>query len=130
MPEVWLPSPEFNIMHLEASNVSEVATIYVHETAEGGWRVGDSRVSLDSVVYAYWEGKSPEAIAEEFPALSVEQVYGAVAFYLRNRVEIDKYLSRQDAKWQQLAAKSDAEHGPLLNRLRNSGASGGGSAMP
>src|SRR3989337_1911277 len=104
--------------------MSEIATTYAYKTDEGGWRVADSRVSLDSVVYAYWEGKSPEAIAEEFPALTAEQVYGAVAFYLRNRAEIDKCLSRQDAKWQQLAAKSDAEHGPLLNRLRNNCASG------
>jgi uncharacterized protein (DUF433 family) len=98
--------------------MSETATFYAHKTAEGGWRVSDSRVSLDSVVYAYWEGKSPEAIAEEFPTLSAEQVYGAIAFYLRNRQEIDEYLSQQDAKWQQLAKESSSQHGPLLDRLR------------
>src|SRR3990170_4542456 len=98
--------------------MSEIATTYAYKTDEGGWRVADSRVSLDSVVYAYWEGKSPEAIAEEFPTLSAEQVYGAIAFYLRNRHEIDEYLSKQDAKWQQLANESNSQHGPLLDRLR------------
>lgn len=104
----------------EAIEMSETATIYAYLTAEGGWRILDSRVSLDSVVHAYWEGKSPEAIAEEFPALTIEQVYGAIAFYLHNRPEIDQYLSQQDAAWQQFAAQSESEHGPLLDRLRNS----------
>jgi uncharacterized protein (DUF433 family) len=103
---------------LGGNDMSETATIYAHKTAEGGWRMADSRVSLDSVVYAYWEGKSPEAIAEEFPTLSSEQVYGAIAFYLRNREEIDEYLSQQDANWQKLASRSSSRHGPLLDRLR------------
>ncbi len=95
-------------------------TIYAHKTAEGGWRVADSRVSLDSVVYAYWEGKTPESIADEFPTLSVEQIYGAIAFYLRNQPEIDKYLAQQDEKWKELAEQSGLRHGQLLNRLSQS----------
>ena len=100
--------------------MTQAAVGYVRKTDEDGWRIADSRVSLDSVVYAYWEGKSPEAIAEEFATLSAEQVYGAVAFYLRNKSEMDEYLSQQDAKWQQFAQSSQAEHGPLLDRLRAS----------
>jgi uncharacterized protein (DUF433 family) len=98
----------------------EAATIYAHKTTDGGWRIADSRVSLDSVINAYWEGKSPESIADEFPALSVEQVYGALAFYLRNRQEIDQYLGQQDEKWKDLAARSALQNGSLLRRLRNS----------
>ena len=87
-------------------DVSEAARIYAHKTAEGGWRMADSRVSPDSIVYAYREEKSPEAIVEEFPTLSPEQVYGAIAFYLRNREKTDQYLSQQETKWQELAAQS------------------------
>ncbi len=97
---------------------TEDAVQYVYETADGGWRVVGSRVSLDSVVYAYWAGKSPEAIAEEFPSLAAEQVYGAIAYYLRIKDEIDNYLSQQDGKWDQLQTASEAANGPLLNRLR------------
>ena len=98
--------------------MSEVATIYAHKTMEGGWRIADSRVSLDSVVCAYWEGMSPEAIVEEFPTLSVEQVFGAIAFYLRNRQEVDDYLAQQNEKWKELAAQSALRDGSLLRRLR------------
>jgi uncharacterized protein (DUF433 family) len=99
--------------------MSEAAVNYVEKTPTGGWRIGGSRVSLDSIVHAYWEGKSPEAIVEEFPSLSAEQVFGAIAFYLRNRQEIDRYLCDQDAQWRELARSSEAQHGPLLNRLRS-----------
>ena len=95
----------------------ETLTIYAQQTATGGWRVANSRISLDSVIFAYWEGKSAEAIAEEFPTLSAEQVYGAIAFYLRNKTEMDHYLAEQNAQWQRLAQESHEQHGPLLERL-------------
>ena len=96
----------------------ETAISYVLQTAEGGWRIAGSRVSLDSIVHAYWEGQSPETIAEEYPTLSLEQIHGALAFYLRHREEINCYLEMQDARWEQLRTESEAVHGPLLNRLR------------
>jgi uncharacterized protein (DUF433 family) len=56
------------------------------------YRLVGSRVSLDSVVYAFLDGQSPESIVESFPTLSLEQVYGAITFYLAHRDEIDDYL--------------------------------------
>lgn len=98
--------------------MAEITTAaYVQQTSEGGWRIADSRVSLDSVVRLYWEGKSPESIAEEFPSISAEQVYGAIAFYLRNKKEVDEYLQAQDARWQALEASSKSMHVRLLERL-------------
>jgi uncharacterized protein (DUF433 family) len=61
-----------------------MATGYV-EQREGGYYVAGSRVSLDSVVYAFLRGELPEGIVESFPALGLEQVFGAMAFYLANR---------------------------------------------
>lgn len=98
--------------------MSTMAGDYVRRTAESGWLVAGSRVSLDSVVAAYWDGKSPEAIVEEFPALTPEQVYGAIAFYLHHKPEIDLHLAQQAARWKELQQSSETEHGPLLNRLR------------
>ena len=62
------------------------------EQRNGGYYVLGTRVSLDSVVYAFLRGESPEDIAESFPALGLEQVYGAIAFYLANQRTIDAYL--------------------------------------
>jgi len=44
--------------------------------------VTGTRVSLDSIVYAFLSGQSAEAIAQAFPVLSLEQVYGAITYYL------------------------------------------------
>jgi uncharacterized protein (DUF433 family) len=96
----------------------EVAVEYVVRTEAGGWRVSNSRVSLDSVVHAYREGQSPEAIAGSFPSLSLEQVHGAIAFYLRNEREIDEYLAAQDERWEQLRQQSEVANADLLERLR------------
>ena len=64
---------------------------YVNQRDEGYWVAG-SRVSLDSIVYGFLDGQSAESIAQSFPVLTLEQVYGAIAFYLANRSEIDSYL--------------------------------------
>jgi uncharacterized protein (DUF433 family) len=84
-------------------------TQYV-ERHEGAYRVAGSRVSLDSLVYAFWDGKSPETIAQSFPTLTLEQVYGAIAFYLGHRAEIDADLQqgRRNYEAQRQAARDAA----------------------
>jgi uncharacterized protein (DUF433 family) len=62
------------------------------EQHNGGYYVAGTRISLDSVVYSFNEGQSPESIQEDFPLLNRAQIYGAIAFYLDHQAEIDKYL--------------------------------------
>ena len=64
------------------------------EKRDGGYWIVDSRVSLDSVVYAFLSGQPAESIAQSFPVLKLEQVYGAITFYLSNRTDIDAYLAQ------------------------------------
>ena len=59
------------------------------EQREGGYYVAGTRVSLDSLVYAFGGGESPETIQQNFPSLTLEQVYGAIAFYLGHQAEVD-----------------------------------------
>ena len=46
------------------------------EQRDGGYYVAGTRISLDSVVYSFREGQSPEAIQEDFPLLKRSQIYG------------------------------------------------------
>jgi uncharacterized protein (DUF433 family) len=107
--------------------MSQAAIEYVESVPGGGWRISGSRVSLDSIVHAYWEGKSPEAIVEEFPTLSAERVYGAIAFYLNRRQEVDDFLTQQERKFEELREANQTEHGPLLDRIRASRQKGSSS---
>ena len=51
------------------------------ETRDNSCFIKNSRVSLDSVIYAFLNGFSPESIAESFPVLTLEQIYGAITYY-------------------------------------------------
>ena len=70
------------------------------ENRDGGYFVAGTRVSLDSVVYAFRRGASPETIKGSFPILTLEQVYGAIAFYLSRQSEIDEYLRKSDEEYE------------------------------
>ena len=72
---------------------------YVEKREEGFWVAG-KRVSLDSVVYAFRRGQSPESIRGSFPLLSLEEIYGAIAFYLANRAEVDEYLIAEENEFE------------------------------
>ncbi len=72
---------------------------YIEKGDRGYWIVGN-RVSLDSVVYAFLSGQTAESIAQSFPALTLEQVYGAIAFYLSNCPDVDAYLARAKADFE------------------------------
>jgi uncharacterized protein (DUF433 family) len=78
------------------------------EERNGGYYVAGSRVSLDSVVYAYLRGESLTGIVESFPALNLEQVSAAVEFFLANRPLVENYLRNQTQKEDQMyeAARS------------------------
>ena len=75
----------------------------------GGLYVAGSRVSLDSVVYAYLRGESHIGIAESFRSLSLDQISGAVKYYLANRADVDAYLERQRIKHEEMSQQSRRE---------------------
>jgi uncharacterized protein (DUF433 family) len=77
-------------------------TQYV-EKRDGGYWIAGTRVSLDSIVMAFLDGLSPETIvAECFPVLTLEQVYGALTYYLAHQTEIDAYLREADTEFEAL----------------------------
>jgi uncharacterized protein (DUF433 family) len=70
------------------------------EQRNGGYYISGTRISLDSVVYAFRRGSAPESIQRSFPLLTLEEVYGAIAFYLANEAEIDAYLKNSEAEFE------------------------------
>ena len=92
---------------------------YILPVDGGGWRVEGTRVTLDSIAIAYGEGLSPEEIALTYPSLSLEQVHGAIAFYLGNRAEVEQYLKLQDERWTAIRQESEQRNESLLRRLRS-----------
>jgi uncharacterized protein (DUF433 family) len=85
---------------------------------EGAYRVGDTRVSLDSLIYLFREGISAEGMVESYPALTLEQVHGALAFYLGNRKEIDAYLAEGERTAQSQHEQSRRTNAQLIAKLQ------------
>ncbi len=42
------------------------------------------------------EGQSPETIRSDFPTLSLEQVYGAITFYLGHKDQVDSDMAARE----------------------------------
>ena len=84
------------------------------EQRDGNYYIAGTRISLDSIVHAFRRGESPETICQNFDLLRLEEVYGAITYYLSNRADVDEYLIRQNEKWAE--GKRNAE--PLPDNLR------------
>ena len=91
---------------------------YVVKLDTGAYRVTDSRVSLDSVVYAFLKGDSPEAIAQSFPVLKLSEVYGALAWYLEHQDEFDDYLNKADERHEQMKRNLIEKYPQLYRDLK------------
>lgn len=92
------------------------AKSYVDYRNEAYW-IEETRISLDSVVYAFRDGLDPESIVKSFPLLTLEQVYGAIAFYLANREEVDNYLSEEEAAFDRMPQTLHTDAPSLYNKL-------------
>jgi uncharacterized protein (DUF433 family) len=90
---------------------------YVERNEHGTLRIAGTRVSLASVVCAYWNGESPEEIAQNFPTLSLEKVHGALAHYLAHRAAIDEELHQLEARWTELRTAAQAQNRALREKL-------------
>jgi uncharacterized protein (DUF433 family) len=83
----------------------------------GAYRVGDTRVSLDSLVYLFRRGVSAESMVESYPALTLEQVHGALEFYLANRKEIDSYIAEGHRTAESQHARPRQTNAELIAKL-------------
>ncbi len=88
------------------------------EMREGVYRIRGSNVSLDSIVIFWHQGETPEELQESFPTLTLAQVYGAIAYYLNHKSEIDQYLAESKAKYQEQRAAAEAADPERYAKLR------------
>jgi uncharacterized protein (DUF433 family) len=87
------------------------------EQREGVYRVTGTRVSLDSIVYAFLDGHTAESIQQSFPLLTLEQVYGAITYYLAHREAIEAYLRKQEAAFETLKETLRRDNPQMAQRI-------------
>jgi hypothetical protein len=85
-----------------------------------------SRVPLAHIVREFQQGTLPEAIRSHYSTLTLEQVYGAITFYLGNKIEVEKHAIQREREEDEfdkthpfpphLKEKLDRAHEELLAR--------------
>ena len=102
----------------------DVQTIPLKADRLGVMRVGDTRVTLDTVIHTFEQGHTAEEIVSHYPVLRLADVYAVIAFYLNNQATVKNYLWQQREEvqkiWEQIEAKSDYQtfRERLLARLQ------------
>jgi len=89
------------------------------EKRDNTYFIKDTRISLDSVIYAFLNGVSPEGIAQSFPLLTLEQIYGAITYYLGNKIEIDSYLEEGEVLFKQQREGSLNNNQLMIDKINN-----------
>ena len=92
-------------------------TEYIEER-NGGYYIAGTRILLDSIVYSFERGNSPEAIHKEFPSLRLSQIYGAIAFYLDHPTDVRQYLELEERRIQESTVPLSETDPELWSRLQ------------
>lgn len=85
---------------------------------DGNLYVGESRVTLDSILIPWQAGQTPEQIQADFPGVPLADIYGAIAYYLRNREEVDAWLREGDKLYERQRAEQQAANPEFYTRMR------------
>jgi uncharacterized protein (DUF433 family) len=68
----------------------------------GRLRIDGTRMTVNQVVVWYKQGYTPEEIADQYPHLTLAQIYTALAYYHANRDQIESELAAEQIEVDQL----------------------------
>ncbi len=100
------------------SLVLESTPLPLSTDTTGVIRVGNTRVTLETVIGAFKNGATAEQIAQDYPVLDLVDIYAVIAFYLYQPEAVDTYIADQLKEGQQLRAQMEARFDPQGIRER------------
>jgi uncharacterized protein (DUF433 family) len=80
--------------------------------------VGNTRVPLETVITVFNLGATPEEIVQQFPSLSLPDVYLVIGYYLQNHADVDEYIRQQQAESARVRQENEARFDPAGIRER------------
>lgn len=95
---------------------TEIIPIQV-DTA-GVFRIGGTRVTLDTVVGAFKDGATAEGIVDQYPSLDLADIYSVIAYYLRHAAEVEDYLRQRKAQAGAVRQQNESHFDPRGVRTR------------
>ena len=85
----------------------------LNRDASGALRVSTSRVLAELVIRAFQDGSTPEAISQRYPAVTLADAYAVIAYYLRHRDELERYLEEREQEAAAVQGRIEAYQGSL-----------------
>ncbi len=86
--------------------------------ADGVVRVGQARVTLETVIGAFAEGATAEEIVQQYPTLHLADIYHVIGYYLRRMPEVEAYLAQRKGQAEAVRACNEARFDPQGVRAR------------
>ena len=71
-------------------------------------RVGNTRVTLDTVVAAFKDGAIAEEIVSQYPSLLLADVYAVIGYYLQHQAEVEAYLNQRQQTVAEVRKQNEA----------------------
>jgi uncharacterized protein (DUF433 family) len=75
---------------------------------DGVVRVGNTRVTLDTVIAVFKEGATAEEIVSQYPSLMLADVYAVIGYYLQRQPEVEVYLNQRQQAANQVRQQNEA----------------------
>jgi uncharacterized protein (DUF433 family) len=85
-------------------------TVPLQADEHGVIRVGATRVTLQTIIYAYQQHESPEQIVQSFDTLKLADIYAVIAYYFSHQDEVDDYLRQQEDEAGRIRREVETQH--------------------
>ena len=79
-------------------------------------RIGDTRVTLDTIISLYRRGDTAEELAAAFDTVGLADIHGVISYYLKNREFVDQYLAEKQRDAESNLDQIESEQRPGLSR--------------
>ncbi|MDX6404141.1 MAG: hypothetical protein QOH70_1596 [Blastocatellia bacterium] len=91
---------------------TEIAALLISspDVCGGQLRIEGTRVTVNQIVALYKQGYNAEEIADQYPHLTMAQVYAALLHYHTNQDEIDADLAKEKEKAEELEREHRSQH--------------------
>jgi uncharacterized protein (DUF433 family) len=101
------------------STIIETSQIKLTRTDAGVLRIGNTRVSLDSILIAFNQGATPEQILYDYDTLTLNEVYAAISYYLQHKAQVDAYLEERRVQNEEIRKETEGRfnHQGLREKL-------------
>jgi uncharacterized protein (DUF433 family) len=101
-----------------ATRFAAVETIPLQTDRDGVVRVGNTRVTLDSIVTGFLEGATAEELVQQYPSVHLADIYSVSGYYLRQRSAVETYLQRRQQRADLVRGQNESRFDPAGIRGR------------